>query len=118
MLSTAKKQQAKIVPIDKNHSVPTFVPQARTKRKLKLRPCFLLVFMLWALYTYFVDQAPKFRQLEQEKAQLNQQMAEQEQKLQELNAEIKNLNNEEYIALLARKYNMVKKGEVVYQPGQ
>ncbi|GIM46055.1 hypothetical protein DNHGIG_16040 [Collibacillus ludicampi] len=118
MLSTAKKRRSKIVPIDRNNTFPIHVPQAGRKRKLKLRSCFLFVFMLWAVYTYFFDQAPKFRQLEQERAQLNQQLVEQEQKLQELNAEVKNLNNDDYIALLARKYNMVKKGEIIYQPGQ
>lgn len=74
--------------------------------------------MLWAVYTYFIDQQPKFHQMEQEKVQLQQQLAQQQQKKQELQTEIQNLNNDEYIALLARKYNMVKKGEVIYQPGQ
>lgn len=92
---------------------------ARPGRKLNLRTLFLVLFSVWALYTYFFVLMPNKIRLEKERQQIEQQLTDLRQKEQQLTTELSNLQDDSYIARLARKYyNMTKQGEIKYEPGK
>ncbi|MFC4768557.1 FtsB family cell division protein [Effusibacillus consociatus] len=117
--STEKNSNVIYVVPGQTKPVPQPGDQKRAKRKPKLRALFLVVFVLWALYTYFFVLTPNKARLEKEQQELQQNLTGLRQQEQELKTELNNLQDESYIARLARKYyNMIKEGEIIYKPGE
>ncbi|BCJ87399.1 FtsB family cell division protein [Effusibacillus dendaii] len=91
----------------------------RKKRKPTVRMLFLIVFSLWAAYTFLFSMLPNKLRLDREHAELQQQLEQARQTEQKLTQDVNNLQSDFYIARLARKYyNMIKEGEVLYRPQQ
>lgn len=89
------------------------------KRKPNLRTLFLVIFSVWALYTFFFVLMPNKVRLNHEKQQLEQQYAELKQQEQQLSAQLNNLQDDSYIARQARKlYKMIFPGEILYHQGE
>lgn len=98
----------------------TVSPQAsRSKRKINLRGLLLILFSLWALYTFLFVLMPNKARLGKEQQKIEQQYTDLKHQEQKLNGDIKNFQDDSYIARLARRYyNMVKDGEILYHPHQ
>lgn len=89
------------------------------KRKPKLRSLFLLVFTLWALYTFLFVLLPNKSRLDDEHQQLQTELSSLQAEEQKLSGDLNDLQDNQYIARLARKlYNMIKPGEIPYRPGE
>jgi len=86
---------------------------------MRLRYLCLIAVCGWAGYIYFFVQAPVVNKLSSEKSELTQQVQSATATNNRLTQQIHNLSSDDYIAGLARRnYDLVKPGEIVYQPGQ
>ncbi|MCF6094689.1 septum formation initiator family protein [Microaerobacter geothermalis] len=84
------------------------------KRRLRLMMGILILFMAWAIYTWY-DQSLIIKQKQFELTQYQKEREEVYREYKELNQQVNKLNDEEYVAELARKYYfLAKPGEILF----